>query len=537
MARSVTSSEKQMRKRPSHDQSKRAGLSRRSLLRGLTGASSLVFLGPGCSTSDDSGGGGGDGGGSDGVGSGGDADLPLDGSGGGAGAGLPRVAIVGAGAAGITTAWLLDGKYDVVLIEKAEQVGGNVITVPVDVGGEEVFIDIGAQYFHPGPYPVYTQLLTHLGLYLPDDLDHTEHHGAPSSITIFARDEETPRFVSPVLPDRAWPLSEPWNTDGLSAFQTVTAAAVAAHAEDASFDETLENWLIRIGLPDKQRTDLMVPWVASLFSGKNDEGAAYSARASMVFLARAAPKNPLDVLYYNTLRRGMVSALDILLAQTTTVSVKTAAAVSGLQRIADGTVGGGAEGAGGWKVSTDDGQTGDFAHVVLAAPGYASAALIDGIDAVAAQHAACAGIAFHETDLVLHRDDLFVPSNDKYRSFLNVEHDGAYGEATMRMATALAPTPSGKPVNVWKSWARNRYTDPKDEVARVKFKHMLPTPAAIAAQDKLRALQGDEALYFAGGWTQHYDSQETAVTAARLVAEKLGTGHPDRLAVLADPAA
>src|SRR5438552_4080441 len=86
-----------------------------------------------------------------------------------AGAAPPKrsVGIIGAGMAGVSLAWLLDGERDVVLLEARETIGGNVRSVPVDLDGQQFIVDMGAQYFHPGPYPLYTSVLQNLGLYPP----------------------------------------------------------------------------------------------------------------------------------------------------------------------------------------------------------------------------------------------------------------------------------------------------------------------------------------------------------------------------------
>src|SRR4051794_28206197 len=76
----------------------------------------------------------------------------------------PTIAIVGAGMAGVSLAWLLDGAFDVTLIEARGSIGGNVQTVDVELDGSHFAVDIGAQYFHPALYPLYSLLLEQLGL-------------------------------------------------------------------------------------------------------------------------------------------------------------------------------------------------------------------------------------------------------------------------------------------------------------------------------------------------------------------------------------
>src|SRR5262245_26052154 len=74
----------------------------------------------------------------------------------------PSVAIVGAGMSGVSLAWLLDGAFDVTLIEAHPSIGGNVQTLDVELDGSQFAVDLGAQYFHPALYPLYSLVLQHL---------------------------------------------------------------------------------------------------------------------------------------------------------------------------------------------------------------------------------------------------------------------------------------------------------------------------------------------------------------------------------------
>ena len=53
------------------------------------------------------------------------------------------------------------------------------------------------------------------------------------------------------------------------------------------------------------------------------------------------------------------------------------------------------------------------------------------------------------------------------------------------------------------------------------YRHLLPTPATIRAQSALRATQGQGGVWFAGGYTRPYDSQETALLSAIDVADAI----------------
>ena len=188
------------------------------------------------------------------------------------------VAIVGGGMAGVSLAWLLDGARDVVLLEARDSIGGNVQSVEVDLDGHRFVVDMGAQYFHPGPYPIYTALLIYLGLHLPDPTESSQSHSFPASITLTGDSEPTPRFVSPVLPQRAWPLFASWNQAGLWAFGIGFLAASIREQLRGRWALTLNEWLPTLGLSRQQWEGMLLPWAASLFSGSIDQARGMSAR-------------------------------------------------------------------------------------------------------------------------------------------------------------------------------------------------------------------------------------------------------------------
>jgi monoamine oxidase len=144
---------------------------------------------------------------------------------------MRKVGIVGGGMAGVSAAWLLDRKRDVMLLESEPVLGGNVQSIKVGLDGQTFVVDLGAQYFHPGPYPTYVKLLALLGLL-------RESHSFPATITLEATGETTPRFVSPLLPGRIWPALPAWNRAGLEAFAVAFADAKKREEENADWDVT-----------------------------------------------------------------------------------------------------------------------------------------------------------------------------------------------------------------------------------------------------------------------------------------------------------
>lgn len=75
-----------------------------------------------------------------------------------------RVAVIGAGAAGLGAAWALARKHDVSVFEASDYPGGHANTRTVQVDGQSVAVDTGFIVFNEHNYPQMTQLLSHLGV-------------------------------------------------------------------------------------------------------------------------------------------------------------------------------------------------------------------------------------------------------------------------------------------------------------------------------------------------------------------------------------
>ena len=420
---------------------------------------------------------------------------------------LPRVAIVGAGMAGMACAWLLDGAYDISLFEAGAQIGGNVQSLPLSVDGQDLIVDVGAQYFHPGPYPNYVALLGQLGLYPPST---GGSHVFNASITVDDAAEAQPRFVSPVLPGRAWPLLAPRNRSGIQAFSTMFRAAQRRENNDASWQLTLGDWLPTLNLTPAQIDTMLLPWIASLYSGDIDETRSLSARAALVVAAKALPPNPTDPLQYYVLDRGMVDPLNRMAAQFSSVALHTAAPVSAVSRLPQG----------GFRVQAAGLPAQDVDQVVFASSGPPTSALLQGLPGTALQRAALQAMRFFDATLAIHTDAAYVAQQPAWRSFLNCRVQGPFCEASMDLARVL-PAGAVPLPPLWKSWVTHRAAPPAAPLHVAQFRHMLPNLATLHAQQLLAPLQGQGGLWFAGGYLLPFDAQESALLSAMAVAQSL----------------
>jgi predicted NAD/FAD-binding protein len=318
--------------------------------------------------------------------------------------------------------------------------------------------------------------------------------------------------VSPIFPDRTWPLLIAGNLPGVTAFSTLFSAAKAREQQNASWFLTLNDWLPTLGLSRDQWEGMLLPWAASLFSGSIDEARGLSARAAMIFAAKALPANPLENVVYYVLNQGMAEALRRMLDQAPGVQLMTSAIVDSVSRSPQGV----------FTIHCADGRTAEVDDLVFASSGPGTLQILNSLPGTEPQRAALQGIQFHDAQLALHTDPIYVGPNPLLWSFLNCRADGAFCEASMWMAPVIEGIPISTTGKLWKSWITHRSQAPAQILHQVGFKHMLPTPATIFAQDILALLQGRDGIWFAGGYTRPYDAQETALRSALGVALGLG---------------
>ena len=76
-----------------------------------------------------------------------------------------RIAVIGAGVSGLTAAYRLCPRHDVVLIEANDYLGGHTNTVDVEFAGEHHAIDTGFVVFNDRTYPNFVAMLADLGVH------------------------------------------------------------------------------------------------------------------------------------------------------------------------------------------------------------------------------------------------------------------------------------------------------------------------------------------------------------------------------------
>ena len=75
-----------------------------------------------------------------------------------------KIAIIGSGIAGLTSAYLLSRRHDITVFEAGDRIGGHTHTVNVTVEGQSYAVDTGFIVFNDWTYPNFIRLLGQIGV-------------------------------------------------------------------------------------------------------------------------------------------------------------------------------------------------------------------------------------------------------------------------------------------------------------------------------------------------------------------------------------
>jgi len=430
------------------------------------------------------------------------------------GARRPRVAVIGGGIAGLSTAWLLAGGQrgrpacaDVTLYEAGDRLGGHAHTVDVTLDGITHGVDTGFLVWNRRTYPGLVALFDELGVpTAPADMSlsvqtpETEWCGS-NLATVFAdrRNLLRPHFLG-MLAD-------------IVRFNRVATALVARiDAGAAAPADTLGEFLDRHRLGTAFRRDYLLPMVACIWSCPVRQMLAYPAATLLRFCHNHGLLQLTDRPQWMTVRGG--SRHYVKRMQQALPDVQRGTPVLAVRRLPPGT------GQAGVVVQTAGGSQ-HYDEVVLACHSDQALALLP--DATASERRVLGAIGYQPNVAVLHTDTRLLPRRPSAWAAWNHER-APDDEAGMNrvclhyLINRLQPLPWSRPVIV--SLNPVHEPDAGQVLGRYEVAHPVFDTAAIEAQAALPSIQGHHHLWFAGAWTRH-GFHEDGLQSGMLVAEAL----------------
>lgn len=419
-----------------------------------------------------------------------------------------RIAVIGGGISGLYAARLLSPAHQVTLFEAAPRLGGHARTVMAGRTGDRA-VDTGFIVFNHANYP-------HLGR-LFDDLDVPVEKSDMSFGASLADGRIEYALRSPGAL-----LAQPRNALR-PAFLGMIRDILRFNArapEAATDDMTLADLVAHLRLGRWFEHHYLRPMCAAIWSTPAVRIGDFPARAMVRFFLNHGLMSARGQHQWWTVRGGSIAYVERLAADLKRrgVALRTGTPVAHVRR----------EG-GGVALGLPGGAPERFDEVVFAC--HADVALRLLSDATAQERAALSAIRFQDNRAVLHADAALMPRRRKAWSawnYVSSREAGDEGVGVTYWMNRLQNIPEIDPLFVTLNPPRRlREERIYDETV---FRHPVFDRAALAAQERIAAMQGARNTWFAGAWLRHGFHEDGCASAARVArgldakARRLGAG-------------
>jgi predicted NAD/FAD-binding protein len=412
-----------------------------------------------------------------------------------------RIAIVGSGIAGLTTAWLLARRHEVVVFESESRIGGHTATVDVRLDGRDYAIDTGFIVYNDRTYPHFIRLLAELGVASqPTDMTFSVSHDtagleyAGSNLnTLFAQRAN-------LLRPGYWRMLRDILRFNRESQQDLDQNRLSPGMQ-------LGNYLRTGGYSSEFRDWYLVPMGAAIWSSGTHAMDAFPVEFFIRFFRNHGLLAVTNRPQWRTLVGGSRSYLEPI-TRSFAGSIRTADPVTRIRRDQHGV-----------DVQTRAGEAGRFDQLVLACHSDQALSLLEAPSA--AERGVLGAIAYRANDVILHTDTSVLPRRKLAWSSWNYRiRDGADELPVLSYdMNILQRIESPHTFCVTLNDSVN--IDPSKILGRFRYSHPVYSVEAVSAQQRWREINGTDRTWYCGAWCGN-GFHEDGVSSAVRVAQELG---------------
>ena len=410
-----------------------------------------------------------------------------------------KVAVIGSGISGMGAAYKLSKHMQVTLFEAEPRLGGHARTKMAGKCGDQP-VDTGFIVFNYANYPHMASLFEELDVpVVKSNMSFGAsigggllEYGLASLDALFAQrmNAVNPKFLGMVRDILRF------NKNALRL------------AEDRSL--TTAQFLDKLGTGDWFRDYYLLPLSGAIWSTPTQKIMDFPAHAMIRFFENHALLNTTGQHQWYTVDGGSVEYVRRLEAAMVgrKVDIRLKAPVQSVRRI-----------TGGVEVKTHGGECETFDQVIFGTHSDDTLSLL--ADPSDAERGALGAIAYQPNEITLHSDESIMPKRRQTWSSWVYTEDSKVDRDQIDLTywmNSLQPIPMDDPHFVTLNTKRTI----REELIydQVTLRHPVYDLAALAAQEKVRAMNGANNTWFTGAWLRHgfhEDGLDSAVNVANAI--------------------
>lgn len=435
---------------------------------------------------------------------------------------MKRIAVVGAGIAGLAAARTLARTARVTLYEAGDHFGGHTHTVDVTLGGRTYGVDTGFLVFNERNYPQLAALFAELGVATaPADMSFSAQIPSAgiewSSASFGAIFAQRSNLLRPAF----------WNMLGeILRFNRIATRLLQRPGarNRAVLEDGVGDFLDAHRFSSGFRDWYFLPMVGSIWSCPTEQMLRFPLATLLRFCANHGLLQITGRPQWRSVWGGASTYVDKMLDAIP--DARLATPVRRVKRLP----------VGGADVATASGSE-HFDAVVLACHSDQSLALL--ADPSDEEREVLGAIRWQRNRAILHTDARVLPERKAAWAAWNYERSGdsAARENSVclhYLINRLQPLPFDVPVIV----SLNPLFEPASALVQGEFHYAHPVfdRRAIAAQARLAALQGRSDTWYCGAWTGHGFHEDGLVSALAVCRALAGAASPPAAPASAPPA-
>jgi uncharacterized protein len=422
-----------------------------------------------------------------------------------------KIAIIGTGISGLTTAYLLSQQHEVTVYEAADRIGGHTATVEVNYSGNTYAVDTGFIVFNDWTYPLFQKLMaqlnvpsrpTEMGFSVSCDKTGLEYSGNNLD-TLFAQRRN-------IFSLGHWRMIK-----DILRFNKQAPLDVAQAADSAAI--TLGEYLRNNDYSTEFIENYLIPMGCAIWSASTSVMKQFPLQFFVKFFINHGLLSVTNRPQWHTIIGGSKSYLTPL-TKSFTERIRLNSAIKTITRhVAE-------EGGVRVVVETIAGEVDQFDHVVIATHSDQALAML--ADATEQETDVLGAIAYRDNEVVLHTDETLLPrltktwSSWNYRMMDDASRDKENSPPVLTYNMNILQGIQA-PCTFCVTLHKTERINPDKILGVYHYAHPVFSVDAVAAQQRWDEINGKINTWFCGAyWANGF--HEDGVKSAVRVAEKLG---------------